>query len=335
MNPSLSDVHVNSILTNISVAYIQDAGGFVADRVFPAVPVAKQSDLYFKYDMADWNRDNFQKRAPATQSAVTGWKITTDSYIAAVWSLAHDIDDQVRANSDAPLSMDADATRFITQQAMISKEVQFASNYFTTGIWTGSSTGTDLIGSAKNNTGEDLRWDDPNSDPIGDIAREMDAVKLASTMRPNKMVIGAPVWTALKNHPDILDRIKYGGGNASPAIISKAAVAAIFELDELLVMDAVQATNAENPGFETSMVTSFIGGKSALLLYVAPAPGLQVPSAGYTFNWTGLIGAAGGIRILSYRRQPEIPADRVEGQMAYAQKVVAARCGAFWTTIVN
>jgi hypothetical protein len=31
-NPTAGDVHVNRPLTNISIAYMQDAAGFVADR---------------------------------------------------------------------------------------------------------------------------------------------------------------------------------------------------------------------------------------------------------------------------------------------------------------
>lgn len=335
MEPTPSDVHVNGPLGNVSIAYVQNAGGFVADRVFPNVPVQKQSDVYFKYDMADWNRDNYRKRAPSTESAGTGWKISTDSYYAHVWALHHDIDDDTRANADSPLDMDRDATIFLTQQALLSREIQWTANFFTTGIWTGSSTGTDLVGSAVNTTSEDLRWNDANSTPIEDVARESDAIKLASGFRPNVLVIGAQVWTALKNHPDIIDRIKYTSGNANPAVVSRQAVAALMELDEILVMDSIQVTSKENPDFETSMTTAFIGGKNALLAYRNPTPSLMMPSAGYTFSWVARVGSSPmGVRILSFRRAPEFKADRVEGEMAYVQKAVATRCGAFWTGIV-
>ena len=47
--PTLQDVHVNRPLTNVSVAYLQEAAGveFVADKAFPAVPVENKSDLYY------------------------------------------------------------------------------------------------------------------------------------------------------------------------------------------------------------------------------------------------------------------------------------------------
>ena len=78
--PTRSDVHVNTPLTAISIAFMQQAQNFVADRVFPNIPVTKQSDLYFVYPKGDWFRRQMEKRAPASESAGSGWDLTTDSY---------------------------------------------------------------------------------------------------------------------------------------------------------------------------------------------------------------------------------------------------------------
>ena len=64
MKPTPSDVHVNQPLTNISIAYLQSQMRFVADRIFPVIPVEKQSDRYYTYDRGDWNRNEMQERAP-------------------------------------------------------------------------------------------------------------------------------------------------------------------------------------------------------------------------------------------------------------------------------
>ena len=73
-NPTLSQVHVDAILTNASVAYIQSADNFIANKVFPIVPVDKQSDLYFKYTKEDWFRDDAKVRADGAEAAVAGLK---------------------------------------------------------------------------------------------------------------------------------------------------------------------------------------------------------------------------------------------------------------------
>jgi len=45
--PTARDVHVNAPLTNISIAFLQTQDSFVASRVFPSIPVTKQSDRYY------------------------------------------------------------------------------------------------------------------------------------------------------------------------------------------------------------------------------------------------------------------------------------------------
>ena len=64
--PTQNQVHVDAILTNISVAYMQQQQNFIATRVFPVVPVSKQSDKFFTYTKNDWFRDEAQRRADAT-----------------------------------------------------------------------------------------------------------------------------------------------------------------------------------------------------------------------------------------------------------------------------
>ena len=59
-NPTSGDVHVNRPLTNISIAYMQDPKGFVADQIFPNIPVLKQSDRYWRYDRGDFNRNQMR-----------------------------------------------------------------------------------------------------------------------------------------------------------------------------------------------------------------------------------------------------------------------------------
>ena len=65
--PNSSNVHVDAVLTNISIAYMQDQSNFIASQVFPEVPVDKQSDKFFVFDKNSWFRDEAQKRAPGTE----------------------------------------------------------------------------------------------------------------------------------------------------------------------------------------------------------------------------------------------------------------------------
>ena len=143
-NPTRSDVHVNAPLTQVSIAYLQNETKFISTQVFPLISVSKQSDLYFTYDHGDFLRSEARMRAPGTESAGAGYDLSTDSYSANVIALHKDVADQIRQNADAPLDMDADATKFLTQQMMIKRDKDWASSFFSGGTWTGSTTGADI-----------------------------------------------------------------------------------------------------------------------------------------------------------------------------------------------
>jgi hypothetical protein len=327
-NPTVSDVHVNAPLTNISIAYIQDSRNFVADKIFPVVPVSKQSDRYYTYDRGEFNRDEAQKRAPGTESAGGSYTIdNTPTYYCDVFAFHKDVPDQVRANADAVLNPDMEATMYVTQKLLLKREKTFMTNYFTTGLWT-----TDVTGVSSSPSGSQaVQWSDyTSSDPIVDIRTRMTNILQSTGFLPNTLLLGQQVFDKLVDHPDIIDRIKYGQTAGGPAIVNAQTIAAILGLDRILVSAAIENTAKEGQ----TASHSFVAGKNALLAYSAPSPGLMTPSAGYTFSWNGFLGASAmGNRIKKFRLDL-IESDRVEGEMAFDMKLVAADLGCFFSGIV-
>jgi hypothetical protein len=234
-----------------------------------------------------------------------------------------DIDDQTRANADAAINMDRDATEYVTQQLWTKRDQVWASKFFTTGIWSTNLTGV----AAAPGAGQFLRWDEPNSTPIEDITGQAIAIAGLTGFKPNKLVLGPEVYNALRNNADVLDRIKY----TQRAVATTDLLASLFDVDEVVVPMSVV-----NPAIQGAAdATSFIFGKSALLVYSAPNPGLLTPSGGYIFTWNGLMGAgAFGNRIKRFRME-WLAADRVEGEAAFDCKLVAPELGCFFATAVS
>lgn len=337
--PTAGDVHVNVPLTNISVAYMQSASDFVADKVFPNIPVQKQADRYFTYDKRYWKKTEAQRRAPGAPSAGSGFQInSTPTYYADVWAVHKDVPDQVRANTDRPLDADRDATNWVTQQMLLAKEKAFADAYIKTGIW---ATETDLSVTAP-------KWDAGGSDPTS-VVSELAVDFLRQTgFRPNVGIMTPGVEQVLCNHTLILDRIKY----TQRGIVTNDLIASLFGLQNLYTMQATEFVGDEpSPGgYDPSIVGTvqsvntgmqFVGGDPdaqagngfLLLLYVPPAPSLLTPSAGYTFSWNGYLGAsAQGGRIKRFRME-ENGADRIEMEMAFDMKLVCADMGSIITNI--
>jgi hypothetical protein len=326
--PTQGDVHVNAPLTNISVAFIQNQTDFIASTVFPNIPVLKQSDRYFTYPKEYWFRTEAALRGVSAESAGSGYAIdNTPSYYCDVWAVHKDVDDQIRANTDNPLDADRDSTLFVTQQLLLKRDLDWAASYFVTGIW-----GQDTAGDASSPSwpAGTYFWDDyTNGDPMIDIAKASTAMQKQTGFRPNVLVLGPEVYTALRNHPKVLDRIKY----TQRGIVTTELLAALFDVDRIVVANAVKNTGTEGQT-QTAANYSFVFGKSALLLYSNPTPSILTPSAGYTFTWTGLFGGLGmGMRINRFRLE-WLKSDRVEGEMSYNMKVIAPELGWYFDSVV-
>jgi hypothetical protein len=339
--PTVSDVHVNIPLTNLSLSYEQEDAAFVADKVFPILPVPQRSDVYYKYNRGDFARNTMQKRAPGAESAGSGYRLdNTPTYTCDVWSLHKDIPDQIRANADAMLNLDTDATRFLSTQARLNREIQWASSFFGPGKWTTQATGvasgqTGGTGLGYLNNCTLLFWNDSNSTPIEDIRGMKQLGQLAGLYRANKLVLARTVFDALCDHPELIDRLKYGQTGPLPAKVTLQAMAAIFELDEVLVMDAIQNVGPETPNFSSNDINQFVGGNGALLVYTPPSAGLLTPCAGLTFAWTGYLGAtAYGTRIKSFY-MPWLESTRVEIDNSFTHSVVGPDLGVFFSGIVT
>ncbi len=359
MQPTASDVHVNALLTDLSNMYSQEESTFIARDVFPIIPVTKISDRFLTYSRADFNRNQMRKRAPSTTVAKIGYRTDNNpSYLCDVWAIGKDIDDQTRGNADSVFSLDMEANRLLTTQSLINREVAWASTFFATGIWSNTWAG----GTAATTTGYPttpatststsytaLKWSDPNSNPITDIRTLKRLVQMTTGFRPNRMVLSRTVFDVLLDHPDFVDRIKYGQTPGRPAQVTLDALAAIFEMEKVHVMDAIYNTAGElagvnsgatyaapsyNAGVNAGESNSFIAGDHCWIGYTPPRPGLMTPGCGYTFAWTGYFGAtAAGERVSSYYEQ-SIHSTVVELESAYVHKLVSGDMGGFIGSII-
>lgn len=321
----MQNAHIDRALTNVSVAYMQDASAFIADKVFPIVKVKRQSDVFYVYNKGDFMRDEAALRGAGTESAGGDYGVeAADPYYCRKHAFHKDITAEERANYDEPLDADRDATDFVTQKMLIRREMEFASKFFKEGIW-----GTEIEGADAAADGKTVYWDEATSNPIKDITDA--AVDMASKTgyKPNTLLLSPYAFNALKNHEDVLDRIKY----TQKGIVTADLLATLFDVDHVYV--AYGVVNTAVKGAKDNV--GFIMGRHALLCYSNPTPALKKPSAGYIFAWTGLEGSgAYGNRIV---RLPMdmlgLGTERIEGEAAFDCKQIAADLGVFFKNIVK
>lgn len=318
--PQAANVHIDTFLTELSVGYIQAPSHFVADQVAPLIPSAKQSNKIPSYNMGDLYRDEMQLRAPGTESAGGGYRVSNQTFFCDVYASHIDVDDQTYAAADAPFELYSDAVRVLTQRERIKREVRFAADLFTTSLWTGGTSADPTAASLS------AAWDDPASSPIEDIAEQANSILVSTGYLPNTLVVNNLGWTALKNHPDIVDRVKHTSGD----VVSEDIVARLLGVERLLVCRAVRNTAAE--GVTTSM--SAIAGNHALLVYVAPSPGMWSPSGAYTFVWSGYPGSSDG-RLIKRFRLEALSSERIEIESAFDQKLIDGEFGVLIQSVAS
>lgn len=324
--PQLNQANVDAVLSNISVAYSQDQTKFIANKVFPIVPVDKKSGIFMKYNREDWNRDEAQKRADITESAGSGFDVSRDTYNTDVYAFHMDVGDQALANAMTPFQPMQEATRFVAGRLLLRQEVDFATSFFKTGVWGTDYTGQ--TGTVTGITGSNFTQFDKydTSDPMLVMEQAKELVATTTGYDVNTMVLGRKVLSVLKQHPDIIDRVKY----TSSDLPDLQLIARLFGVERVFVGSSFRNTAKEGQGEALTQNYS----NSILLTHTASSPGLLTPSAGYTFSWDGVSDGAGlSIGTRSWYMQ-ELRATRVESESAWSNKVVAPDLGVFLNGVV-
>jgi len=321
--PGPSDVYVQPLLTQMSVAFMQQPSSLIANVVSPPIPVELQSAKYTQYPRGFFFRDDMQLRTDGAESAGGGFAVdNTASYFADVWAWHTDIGPQVRANAKA-VDVDRAATLLCTNKALIRKEKIFLGNFFKSGVWT-----SDLVGATSGGGGtvaaNTLGWLDATAQPIKAIKSRIFAMEARTGYVPNVCIFSRDLWDIFTEHPNVVSRINAGQTPGGPAEISLNMVAGWLGIEKVVIARGVETTSNEG---QTDTMNFMATGGQVLLLYVAPNPGLLVPSALYSFNWIadGLVGSLGNAVSRWYNQDRK--ATRYEIEIATDMKLISADLG--------
>lgn len=326
--PTGRDLHVDRLLSDLSIAFMNEPSAYVADQIFPVVPTNKQSDKYAQYRKGDWFRDEAKKRAPLTESAGGGYELEDPgTFFCDEYAYHKDIADEDIDNADEVFDLEEEATQYVTEKLRLRREVAWGSEFFGASIWDKDLSGqTDAPG-----TDEFLVWDDSSSTPLEDIEDAKSIIKLATGLMPNTLVVSERVHQTLKHHVDIKDVFKY----TQAAVITQQLLARVFEIDNYFIAKAVKASNPEDTDGDTNDELEYILDQyGALLVYAAPRPTKRRPSGGYTFRWKRpVIAGREGQRLEATVRKfriDKIGGLRVEGAFYEDMRLIANECGVFF-----
>src|SRR5512147_792085 len=120
---------VDPVLTNMLVGYKQSADRFVANRVFPVVPVDKQGFTYYIFTKKYWFLDQMVARSVGGHFARSGYGVETASGNCQLWGLEHPIADEARSNNQMPMALEQAGSQWLAQQSLIRRERAFSADF--------------------------------------------------------------------------------------------------------------------------------------------------------------------------------------------------------------
>ena len=330
-----NQVHIDVPLTNLTVAQLQSDENFIADKVFPNVPVDKQSNKYYVWPRGQFNRvGDVKKLAPGVASETVDLAVSTDNYFCEVYALGMDFTEQMLANVDTQLNVRLAGSTLLANKMRLKREIDWIETYFAPGVWTTQYAGVASAPTAA----QFIQWNDyVNSTPIQNVTTAKTALFLASggTAAYSDLVgvMTQDVYDVLTNHPDILARLNGGATTRDTALVTQQKLAEILGLAEILIPRAIQNTGKEG----LADVNSFVATKRFAIFARPKTPGLMVPASGYNFTWSAGANAGFGIDVNSYTgeylRIKHI-VEKLEVVNSWAMKVVSPDMAVLFDTVL-
>ena len=126
-------------------------------------------------------------------------------------------------------------------------------------------------------TGSD-QWDAADSTPTTHIMDAVETIRASIGLRPNTVVMGGKVYSAIRTHPTVLQQIRYKTGGKQ--IASKADLAELWDVAQVIVGDAISVDEDDTP--------SDVWGRFVVIAYTQTGSlSRYEPTFGYGYTLAG------------------------------------------------
>lgn len=318
--PNVKGEIIAGPLAGVSIAYRNM--DYIADRVFPILDGADPKAKITKYRKGAWFRDEAGIRAAGTRARRGGYPLTSVSVSTDEYAFAKEVTDEDRRfakSQGAPvLNPDQDAIEFATDKIDLRKEIRVA-DLITAGTWADGSSGGEDAEGLWSPAGETNTF-------LADITTGKKKIKECGIIA-NCLLIDYATYLSLKEADDILQKIKY----TQRAVFGAELLAALLELDEVLVGKAIKSTAEETKAgddFTAANIWEVNAAKGMGFLFYRPKRlGLKVPTAGVQVR---IAYENGGPRRVSTWREKAEHQDVYEVAEETDIVQVSADCGYLW-----
>jgi len=241
--------------------------------LFPYVPVGARGGKIITFGKEAFMQYANMKRAPgqATRRIQLGY--AGASFSLEDFSLEGQVPTETEQEAMAVPGIDMGQLTVNGVQDIVALRLEMAqATLATTAGNYAAGNKTTLVGTAQ--------WSDYSgtSNPVSDVETAKEAIRAKIGKRPNTMVMGAAVFSKVKQHPVVRDFIKY----TSREVATPQLLAELFGVPNVLIGDSINA--ADDGTFADNW------GKFVVLAYTERQGVAQrgAPSYGYTYRLSGM-----------------------------------------------
>lgn len=255
---------VDPVLTSLARGFSQPS--LVAGQLFPDVAVDKEGGKVPLFNKEAFRIYNTERAIRANSNIINPSGLDTVSFSLTEHDIAFPMD--YREVNEDIRNLKVYATHVTTEAIKLRLEKQVADLV---------QNLTSYPAGNKVTLGAGDKFTNSLSNPVIIFETAMEAVRAKIAKRPNVAIIGASAYSALRNHPAILDKIKY----TVNSVITPQLLATLLDIPNLFVGSSVYSNDADvfNDVWLDNVVLAYVPVKSP-----NAERSLYEPSFGYTFK---------------------------------------------------
>jgi len=255
---------VDPVLTSLARGFSQP--NLVASQLFPEVFVEKEGGKVPLFNKEAFKIYNTERAIRANSNVINPEGINTLPYSLTEHDIAYPMD--YREVAEDIRNLKVYATHVTTETIKLRLEKQVADLVQNLASFPVGNKVTLAAGD---------KFDNDASNPVHIFESAKEAVRAKIAKRPNVAIIGASAYSALKNHPKILEKIRY----TQHAIMTPALLASLLEIPNLFIGEAVYSSDDDvfADVWSDNVVLAYIPGQATNV-----ERSLYEPSFGYTFK---------------------------------------------------
>jgi hypothetical protein len=237
---------VDPVLSQLALGYSN--AEYVADLIMPIVEVEKEGGKIPKFGKEAFKLYNTERALRANSNRINPEGLSSVDIALDEHDLEYPID--YREDAEAAFNLQAHATFVATEGIQLRREKMVA----------------DLVQAQASYPAENkivlsgnACFNNAASNPIGVIETGKEAIRSKIGRYPNTLIMGASVYSVLKQHEKLLDRIKY----AMKGIVTTDLLREIFEIPHIGVGRAVFSSDKGvfSDVWSDNIVLAYVPGK--------------------------------------------------------------------------